>query len=274
MRATLSLAGMYNFDPTIFDMFLVPPGVDKNMVIDHILIETADMEVLFTQPSYLKNAIGVWSRMWLPIWAHLWETTQYEYNPIDNYDRTETRSWTEGRENKDTLSRNDTENIDKSNNYTRDLTDVGTTSKEGGSTSQTTASTIDNTTQDEARTTDKAAYNSSSYEPVDKVTNKMTQDHTNSANGNVTNSENERVSESVSRTGRETDTDEIGRTLDIDETKAGTENIEHTETVTAKGNIGVTTTQQMIQSEREIAMFNVAKIICDAFIEKFCILVY
>lgn len=42
----------------------------------------------------------------------------------------------------------------------------------------------------------------------------------------------------------------------------------------AYGNIGVTTSQQMLQSELDIAKFNLTKQITDLFLEDFCILVY
>lgn len=40
------------------------------------------------------------------------------------------------------------------------------------------------------------------------------------------------------------------------------------------GNIGVTTTQQMIEEERRIAMFNLYDIIADSFVDEFCLMVY
>lgn len=43
---------------------------------------------------------------------------------------------------------------------------------------------------------------------------------------------------------------------------------------TEQGNIGVTTTQQMIKEEREIAAFNIYSYIADSFRYEFCIQVY
>ena len=40
------------------------------------------------------------------------------------------------------------------------------------------------------------------------------------------------------------------------------------------GNIGVTTTQQMIKEEREVSEFNIYSYIADRFRETFCMLVY
>ena len=40
------------------------------------------------------------------------------------------------------------------------------------------------------------------------------------------------------------------------------------------GNIGVTTTQQMLREEREVSLFNLTQVIVDSFKERFCILLY
>lgn len=48
----------------------------------------------------------------------------------------------------------------------------------------------------------------------------------------------------------------------------------HSSSGRAHGNIGVTTSQQMIQSEREVAMFNIYDIIAESFVENFCLMVY
>ena len=42
----------------------------------------------------------------------------------------------------------------------------------------------------------------------------------------------------------------------------------------SKGNIGVTTTQQMIQQERDIVQFNIYDYITESFKNRFCISVY
>lgn len=56
----------------------------------------------------------------------------------------------------------------------------------------------------------------------------------------------------------------------------GTGDSKSTETVTNRthGNIGVTTSQQMIQSERDLWMWNLYDIIADEFAHEFCIMIY
>lgn len=60
------------------------------------------------------------------------------------------------------------------------------------------------------------------------------------------------------------------------ENESGTSkrDLTHKSTGRAHGNIGVTTSQQMIQSEREVAMFNIYDIIAESFVENFCLMIY
>jgi hypothetical protein len=71
-------------------------------------------------------------------------------------------------------------------------------------------------------------------------------------------------------------TSETDRIVSID--KNDTENMDrkrdNIRTGRAFGNIGVTTTQQMIQQERETVLFNMYKVITDSFIERFCLMIY
>lgn len=50
--------------------------------------------------------------------------------------------------------------------------------------------------------------------------------------------------------------------------------VKHTKNGRAHGNIGVTTSQQMIQSERDLVVFNLYDVIAESFIENFCLMVY
>ena len=52
------------------------------------------------------------------------------------------------------------------------------------------------------------------------------------------------------------------------------ENIDREYTRTEQGNIGITTTQQMINEEREVDKFNLMDYIIDRFKQRFCLLVY
>lgn len=88
----LSPLGLYNWDETIFDLMQIPEALDRDVLIDNLLSETAELEVLYPNPVVFKNLLGVWSRKNLPVWEKLYATTQFEYNPIENYNRYETGS--------------------------------------------------------------------------------------------------------------------------------------------------------------------------------------
>ena len=85
----LSILGMYNYDNSIFDELQLPDSINKDDFVSNLCLEYAELEILYSQPEILKNAIGLWSRIQLPNWKKLEKTTQYEYNAIENYDRQE-----------------------------------------------------------------------------------------------------------------------------------------------------------------------------------------
>lgn len=89
MGALLSVLGLYNYDNTLFDRLVLPEGIDKDILIENIISECAELEVLYSDPDYLKYAIGVWSNKELPTWYRLLRTSELEYNPLYNVDATE-----------------------------------------------------------------------------------------------------------------------------------------------------------------------------------------
>ena len=92
LRSRLDLLGIYNFDNTVLDLLEVPEDedgnelIDKDTLKDNLLMDTAEMEILYPDSSFLKMAIGAWSKKQVPIWSELYASTQYEYNPIWNKD--------------------------------------------------------------------------------------------------------------------------------------------------------------------------------------------
>lgn len=172
--ATMSILGLYNYDKSLFDNLVLPNGVNRETLIDNLCIELAELEILYTNPDFIKAAIGVWSRKEFASWEKLYTTTTFKYDPISNYDRTEI--W-----------------------------------EDSGSSSG-------------ADNTKVAGFNSSELVDSGKSDNKSEYKNT--------------------RTGR------------------------------AYGNIGITTTQQMIAEERKIVVWNIYDHIIQSFKKRFCILVY
>lgn len=89
ISAQMSLWGLYQVDPTILDGLILPTGMDADNLKDNLLLETESMEILYPNTLFLKMAIQVWAAERLEVWQKLYDTTQLEYNPLDNYDRYE-----------------------------------------------------------------------------------------------------------------------------------------------------------------------------------------
>ena len=83
--ATMSILGLYNNDPTIFDLMSFPDeftAAQKQNVTDNILVECAEFEFLYPNPVVAKNVISIWSRKEKPYWERVYRASQAEYNPI------------------------------------------------------------------------------------------------------------------------------------------------------------------------------------------------
>lgn len=158
----------------------------------------------------------------------LFDTTVVDYNPIENY------NMKEHEDIKNTGTDTTTNNADAH---------VDTVNL--GAYTDTDSYAQDHSSSD--TTGDKAPFDSQSYKHVDKGHEEMTRDaredsHARSATENST---------------------EYGKQREISELEHG-----HIidRNLTRSGNIGVTTTQQMLMSERQIAMFNFVKVVANDLI--------
>ena len=86
----VSIVTMSKAYPEIWDDFTVPDHVNRQTVIDSIIIGCAELELLYSDPDILKYIIGTWTRRELPVWQGLQETLEYKYNPIWNVEGSET----------------------------------------------------------------------------------------------------------------------------------------------------------------------------------------
>lgn len=89
ISAQMSLWGLMQVDPTILDGLIVPTGMDADNVKDNLLLETESMEVLYPSAPFMKAAVTVWAAERKDVWDKMYATTQFDYNPIENYDRSE-----------------------------------------------------------------------------------------------------------------------------------------------------------------------------------------
>lgn len=195
---TMTMIGLCEWRPDLFDLLTLPAGVDKDVLIDNILLKSSDFEVIYSDADLVYKAIGSWSLKWEKTFER-WKTAlDLEYDPISNYDRHE--EWTDDNSGESTVT---------------------------GTTTDQSSAGVDNKV---------SAYNSSTMQP----------DTSSQSSGSGSSTlDNKNTSKNLNkRTGR------------------------------AWGNIGVTTSQQMLEAELKIAEWNLYEHITDVFIREFCIPVY
>lgn len=103
-KATLSLIGLYNYDNSLFDGLELPDGMNAPLVKYNILMECAELEVIYPDFDFMKDAIASWSINEVEIWKKVREMELAEYNPIENYDRYDSETESTGRERESTKS--------------------------------------------------------------------------------------------------------------------------------------------------------------------------
>ena len=86
---TISVLGMWQFNNALFEKFEVPEQIDKQDVINTILLECAELPVVYTNWDVLQGAIGLLSKRRLHAWQRMATALFEDYNPLHNYDRYE-----------------------------------------------------------------------------------------------------------------------------------------------------------------------------------------
>lgn len=179
---------------SIFTDIDLPNGIDYETLVNRIMIRCMEFSVMHTDIEFAHFQILNFFKVHYRTFEKWVAVLDEEYNPLHNYDRTETYSGNGSHNN-------------------------------ANSTSGTDSNTV---------TTTKAAFNSSGYEPYEKNVSSGTSSGSGSDHGSF----NE------------------GHTL------------------RAFGNIGVTTSQQMLKDEWEVDRLNIYTAIADLFKDEFCIQVY
>lgn len=217
-RALLPLATLYEYDSTILDGFY-SKGVSKSDMIEHFLLSYGDMTPVYHRPDYLKRHVASVAKSLQWSIDRLWEVTQLEYNPIENYDRQE--KWTDKEKG----------TYDKGTAVTDGTYKKGTVSETAG--------------QGETVTHSVAAFNASTAQLANVDESKQ----------NGTNS-----------TSYGADTSSTTQTFGTDKS---TGESEHEGRV--HGNVGVTTSQQMIQSEIDLVVYNYMDKVCELYAQRLLI---
>lgn len=205
-QSRLTILGLYKWDTTLFDLLNLPGDLDKDALVSLLVTRCATLEILYPNPEVMKNLIGLWSIQSQYTWNKLYNSMLLDYDPIANYDRTETHELS---------SRASGESRDSGEDKTEN---------EGNTNFQV------------------AGFNTTSGSPT--------------------------------LADKEKDSSESTTTTTYGRKNNNTYDKNDFETIIAKGNIGVTSSQELLEQERKIAMFNIYDEIITDFKKRFCILVY
>lgn len=254
--ARLTLVGLYNHAPEIFDKLTLPDAYNVDTFIETLLLDQGEKCVAYTEPDFFKFAVGVWSRKWADSLKRIALALTEEYNPLHNYDRHE--EWTE-KESGDYANHVDRGGEDKTSYTGSDETkNTGTvTTSETGTKTETTNNMVTERTV--------SAFNENGYQPDEK----------NTVSGSVTTTPNTtqtvtpNTTETVTRGTAETT--EYGGTEDgRGEERRDREHIAH-----LYGNIGVTTSQKMSLDEIELRKeYNMYSIAATLFADDMLLMIY
>lgn len=224
--ARLTLIGLYEYEQTferdLFRNLNLPDGYVKADFVNALLLEHGEKCVLYTNPDFFAQAIGIWSKKWAANLERIHAALTEQYNPLYNFDRHEEYTDNEGRKIESTT--NAGHKAKDTPKYDDDVTnDYDVTNKQ------------DTVGENEHQV---SADNSSTYQPEYK-------DITNI--GQMTTSNDGTIKRHIE-----------GATQDLSETSNSTTKDSETHNFTHKGhlygNIGVTTSTQMLTAEVDARM--------------------
>lgn len=88
-RAKITMFGMMTANPTLFDNVPLPAGMNREILVNTILLRCADYEVAFPDAHFLQLVTNNFFEKYSVTFNNWWRASQEEYNPIYNYDRFE-----------------------------------------------------------------------------------------------------------------------------------------------------------------------------------------
>lgn len=201
--------------------------------------------------AYMHESICAYAAHRLPEWEKMYLALQTEYNPLENYDRIEDTT--------ETLTKEGTEETAKTGSESNEKTGTEAVEKQG--------SEIDTPNGTETVTTNENfnGYNSSQSVPVSDSTAT-----TSFTNRNNTRSFNQRKDVQSFQNRKDT--------LSFTDRKDTLSFDERTDTRTIDGhihgNIGVTTSQQMLESELQLRLYDLTTVIYKELADHFLLSVY
>ena len=304
--AKITLLGLYQWDNDLFKDMILPDGIDKDLLIQSLMLKGGEFEVLYADPAFMRRGIAVWSSKWFRTFSEWLRGTQASWNPIHNYDRFEdikddntknyssktTADYSDNRtanlHDKRTADLKDTRTANLTDTRTADLTDLRALNlidTDQFNNADTTEQTKDGKAIHEVSAYDANGYVGSSRDTTNNGTTRT--EHSGSVS--TSHAGNDATKHSGTDTNRQTGTDTTATTGTDTTAHTGTDNLRRTGTLSDTGgnekdtnlhtahiygNIGVTQSSDMLRSFYDISAWNLYDHISDVFIGEMLIPVY
>ena len=254
----------------------------QNLLKEHLYINNGEM---YVQPRFTmrvnnynslsslikKSCTNLYERKQYE-YERLYATTQLEYNPIENYNMKENGTDLKNGSVENTNSATETLNKGAMTYSETNVTGSSSGTSEMG---EVTTTTTDSANTNSENVTNKFINGFNSTESVPSENSTSTDSNTsNGESSSVTsphtikNSNSERTDTKQTEEGARTDS----KTMSGSDSSIMNDTLTHN--LTRTGNIGVTTSQQMIESERQVALFDFVKIVAHDIIKTICITLY
>lgn len=250
----LTLWGMLQWDTTLLDGIVLPDGMDDSILKDLIVMKAGDLYPYYQVPDRIKTLTSQWFNRKLYNFNLMYKALTTSYEPLHNYDRTEHSI------EKPDITRVETPDIhhksEGGSSFDGNTSDNGIIDEDN---ELSQSSTTNGDTKENVSAFDASDYSPRSQTVVDNSSSDHQQGNNirvveNSGKSNVVNYNFDESSESGTRT----------------HTEKG--NIE--KELRAYGNIGVTTSQQMLQSELDLRIYDLYEVIATMWIEDFIVTIY
>lgn len=241
-----TLATLYAEDNTLFASMQFPEGLDAATVGAFLLHRYGSLDTIYKEADAAKAAFGLWAGVMLPGWEKMWEALQEEYKPLENYSM---------------LERMTNDVTQKAYGKTTTRTDNLAHTKTGNDTNTPNLTETETPNITNARDRGVYGFNSQPNNAVPDSEETETETGTNTT-----------TTTGTSRTDYNTTESDTGTQTAAD---SGTDTETRNYQLTREGNIGVTTSQQMLESEIELrCKWNMCEIIAVAFMREFCVAVW
>ena len=258
---------------------------DKDVLLATTIRYFSTLPVLYDDPDWFYDECAMWWDQYKYDFAHMWQTNEMEYNPIHNYDRHEFETTTPGVE--ETVENSGNDVTTKTGSDTLAKTGTDTNARSGHDDLERQGKMISDT-DTLTKSTDNvenkvSAYNESTYQPSTQTTSHKTypQDenlayipdnvHQEVSHQNDKDVQTYNSSDTTTHNTTDTMTHNTTDTLAHGHTVVTSREGYDTRELDITGNIGVMSTQQMMEQEYKVRKFNLYTYMANCFADNMCL---